>query len=569
MDYSKLSDEELEKIASGSSEPDYASMTDEELEALAGSSSSPKQGGFLSGALDAGKAALRSAGDAALFGYSPQINAAIEPVVSAMFGGDVADAKLRAQGFKVENPDYTQRRDAFSSDLAKMAEESPIASTLGGIAGAVAIPGAATTKGIAKLAPSLVKAAQTSAKARAGLAALGGGVGGLAINPGDAEGELDPLQIEERLKSAGFGTLAGLGGSYIAEKLPKVTAALKKFSKERAVKALEPMKRDLEALAKARGGSTDRVGETLLKEKVIGNMPVSREELLRRVSEKTEQSGANIGSLVESMGKLPGAESAVSRSQVASNLRDRLLTPLKGIVGTEDQVAKLDDLITRFESQGDEALSLLDAEKLKRVYQDLVKYDRKINAAQPVVEKFQEGLARQLRGQVEESGEVLAKKANNPGLASAFKAEKERFADLKSSEGILEKAQINEQARRFISPSDYGVGAAGAVAQAAAGGGLGGMATGAAFGGVNKLARQYGSQIAAKQSDNLARVLGKSESLRKAYQQDPNKVLAAYNQITGQFRKNDADQRQESKPILSEYVDPEKASKMFLDNSSF
>lgn len=529
----------------------------------------PSEPSIADRALESGETFLRSAGDTALLGYSPQINAALAPITEWLAGKNATDEKLRAQGFTIEDngPGYVARRDAEIQALNALKEKNPVASAAGFLTGAVGGAGGLATKAVTKALPTLAAAAKTSQLAKYALPATIGAAGGVAMNPGDVEGELSPLQLEERLKAAGFGSLAGIGGQYVAEKLPKITAALQKFSKERAVKAIEPMKRDLEALAKMRGGSTERVGQTLLDEGIIGNMPVSKEELLRRVSEAAESSGGRIGTQVEQMASLPGAQEAVSRSDIASRLREKLITPLKGIVGTEDQMTKLDDLITRFEQQGSEKLSLGETEKLKRVYQDLIKYDRKVNAAQPVVEKFQDQLAKALRGEVETAGEKLSTKANQPGLAEAFKAEKQRFGDLKASEDILKKAQLNEQARRFISPSDYGVGAAGAVAQAAAGGGLPGMAAGAALGGVNKLARQYGSQIAAKQSDNLARLLAKSDNLRKAYQQDPSKVLSAFNQMVGKFKQNSPEQRQESKPITSDYVDPSQAAKMFLDNN--
>lgn len=581
-DLSKMSDSELDAYIArkqkeetaappATSKPvDLSKMSESELDAyIDRKQKEEKEPGFFEDKLKDAETFLRSAGNSAAFGYIPQINAALDPLIYRLSGEKAVDDKLRAQGFKIpEHQSYTEARDKEAADLAKLQSEHPISSAAGTVTGIVGGPGGLIGKGVMKALPAAATVLGTIGRA----GAIGAAEAGL-MNPGETEGEVSPLQLGERAKAAGLGALGGIGGAAIAEYLPRLSKTLSKFAEQRAVKALGPMKKDIEILAKTRGGSPERVGRTLLDEGIIGNVPVSQGKLAQRIEPALEQSGKKIGELVDEIGALPGAEDAISRSEIGSKIRKELIHPLKGAIGSEEQIAKLDDLISRFESQGEEALSLKDAEKMKRLYQDLVKHDRRVNAAQPIIEKFQDQTARQLRKGVEESGQQLAEKAGTPELAKAFKAEKNRFADLSSSADILSRAENNELARRFISPSDYasgGIAAAGKLAAGASSGGA--LSLGAVAATVNNLARKYGSQISAKQADNVARLITKNNKIRRAFLDNPGKVLAAYskmaNGIAGEVNDyfSPGEFRGESLPVTDSYISPQDAADQFINN---
>ena len=161
-----------------------------ELEAKAGSTSQ-LQAPASAKASESGaaQAALEGFGQTATMGYLPQIQAAIEPaftkVADLVTGNNVYDSL----------PSYVERRDANIKRHAEQARAHPTASTVGkgaGIAAGMLVPGGAIAKG-ASLGKSVAQGA------------VSGLVQGAAYNPGDAEGVVDPLQLQDRAVNAGIG----------------------------------------------------------------------------------------------------------------------------------------------------------------------------------------------------------------------------------------------------------------------------------------------------------------------------------------------------------------------------
>lgn len=167
-------------------------------------------------------AAVESAGDVVTLGYAPQIKAGlVEAVHSIPFMPE--RSKLLAgltrplsevvsgEAFKDLKPlgSYTETRDQSIKDATALKDANPTASKVGTIAGLVAA-GAAGGSGATSLLGQGAKGAITAA----------------AMNPGDKEGEISPLQLEQRGKQAAAGGLTalllgglGAGAAKIAPKL--------------------------------------------------------------------------------------------------------------------------------------------------------------------------------------------------------------------------------------------------------------------------------------------------------------------------------------------------------------
>lgn len=143
------------------------------------------------------EAGLEAFGQSATAGYLPQLQAGASQLVPNP--SKSTDEKLRAQGFQINQPEdgYVANRDQFINRGKQLEEENPeasLAGTAAGIGASMMVPGGAIG-GIGK-------------------SALRGAIQGAAYNPGDVEGKIDPLQLEDRaINAAQGGALGGVAGA--------------------------------------------------------------------------------------------------------------------------------------------------------------------------------------------------------------------------------------------------------------------------------------------------------------------------------------------------------------------
>lgn len=137
---------------------------------------------------------------------APTGDAAEQLLTSAEQAANVVSAGYLPQivgGVKaIAGDDYVQSRDEYIKEMEARADENPISAAVGtgaGIVGSVALPGGLVAKGLSKI-PKIGNVLRGSKVAR-GLVGAGSGAGAvLAQNPGEVEGEIDPLQLETRLE---------------------------------------------------------------------------------------------------------------------------------------------------------------------------------------------------------------------------------------------------------------------------------------------------------------------------------------------------------------------------------
>lgn len=164
--------------------------------------------------------ALESFGNGAALGYLPQMQAGAESGVNTL--GDIKDkalqtiglpqlasidAQLKQQGFKLPDASYVEARDADIARQKAQASTNPVTAAAARLAGGAAsgiaatplLPEAAASSG---LAAKIMNSALQGAKV--------GGAYGLAANPGDTAGQVNPLQAGDRVEGAKAGAAMGM-----------------------------------------------------------------------------------------------------------------------------------------------------------------------------------------------------------------------------------------------------------------------------------------------------------------------------------------------------------------------
>jgi uncharacterized protein (DUF697 family) len=451
-----------------------------------------------------GEAFVEGFGKTASFGYLPQIQAATEPIfdkVANLFMDDT-DEKLKAQGFEIEEApeeSYVQRRDKFIRRGDKLAEENPMAYGSGAVAGGIS-SGIATGGGLtsllgkstrfAPLANRFVDAGKTGAAV------------GIIRNPGDTEGEVDALQVEERLKNAGKDALTGVvlqGGLETVAKTGKTIKNagknLKYWSQNKAFKASGA---DKPAFKKAilNKKNTD-LGQTVLDEKLIKAGDDVR-DIAKNAEKALNDSGKKLGEIYKKADANPGMK---LRAEDARELSDEYISEAsERLAGT----SYADDV----------------AEKVQKVLETLPKnptfgqlkkwrssIDEQINFAKGTkdLKPFQDELLH-LRNKVQQKiTEKIGK--SSPELAKQFTRENKRFSNLSEiSKTATQKSAATEGNTGFGIREGFGA-TLGGMAGSAIAGPLG-TGPGIALGAITtNVLRKHATPFMAMTANKVARSL--------------------------------------------------------------
>ncbi len=267
----------------------------EELEQKFGKSEVPAQ----QEGPGAAQSAIEKFADSATFGYLPQLQAGAG---SAMGLGK-----------------YTDLRDENIDRLKQEGSKHKLASTIGTVAGfgpSMFIPGAGTAKGIAGVAKV------------AGI----GGLQGLLSNPGDTKGEVNPIQIGDRLKHGAVGAVLGAGGQLASNALAKTGDYV--MQKALGMKHYEP-----------------GLGTKFADEGLVGTKGM----MSKQVGNKMGEVGDEIGELAKSL-------EGVSSDTASQHILDRAMKYIQkdGHVSPDDmpKFKKLMELAEEVSGRGGEAGSI-------------------------------------------------------------------------------------------------------------------------------------------------------------------------------------------------------------------
>lgn len=503
-------------------------------------------------ATSAGETFRDQFGNAATMGYLPEISAATEKGINYIARNlpeslkpewVKVDEEMKAKGFTLpEEKKYAELRDEKAKRLKLQEEEHPTAAIAGSLSA---------------IAPTLLATAPAAAAGLTGRLMQAGKVGAIQgglYNPGSEEGEIDPLQLRDRMTNAVgsglFGTLLQGGGEAISKVAPTLAQKAKEFAEARGFSSLGPYARDAMKAGKREGGQLG-IGRAAIDEGLVGWLPKSEGKMRDIAQSKANEVGKDIGGMIDSFqeqlmkvrgegaGNMPalpgqaarGVDAGINRELIAKKLEEQLLAD-SGEKIFQSQNEKFKNLIDDFRS-GPKNLDIKEAQKLKNELNKRIKWDRLPGTEIPDNEQFLRALYSNVGQGLEDAGSVFAEKL---GQGKEYEALKKRYGNLKEMAAIAGKRSDKDAANRFISPSDYAAGLGGMIYSQAQNQDpmtsaftIGGMAA------ANRLGRKFGAPLVTMAMDKVANGLQKMPGMAKLATDNPEKFASVVQRMAEQY----------------------------------
>jgi hypothetical protein len=452
------------------------------------------------------QSALYGASQGLTFGFADEGVAAVKALKDKVTsGGDYRDL------YKARVAEERQSLDEARRENPKSYIGGELLGTLPTLASLLGIPKGAT-----------IGRAAASAGAQGALMAAG-------------ESTADPLESPDKAidlgmdiaKGAAFGAatqgIFSAGGGLLEKLTP---SALRKTAEERAVKAATGQ--NISALRKMSGTTLNSAGDIAKAEAGLrkkgrdildeGSLQAldTVEDLAPKLSKGREKYGKLIGEIGTKI------DESVPLAVDSQNIAKKMIQYAETIPLTE-QGKKLQDRIlaesANFEKIG--RMSFEDAQKFKNQFQYKPTDADALVSNKDVTNKVRSIIGSEMDDTVEKLAQLGP--AETKQLLSQYKVAKSKYGTFKSaSDAATDRVQKN-LSNRFVSPSDYGVGATAGILSAM-GGAQGGddskmssLALGALAAMGNKFARTRGSALAAVTADNIAAALEKSPTLAKKF----------------------------------------------------
>lgn len=502
------------------------------------------------------------------FGHKNELGALLEKplaagynaLVSTDVGANLFDVP---KGATVKPRDYIEARDAGYALDRKLQESNPGAFIGGNIVGGL-VPAIATMGGS-------TAASAGGAAATIGKGALTGAAYGGLTNPGAREGEIDPLQIGDRMKGVAIGGVIGGAipavGVGLSRGSKAVGGKLKDFAEERAVKAAGAMKRDFDKLQQT--GKVSELGRTLLDEDIV--TPFARpKDIAARIGPKIDESVDDVAKYISQADDIlsnPGAlnmENATPQGiRLASNsnlttdsIKERLVKEIRSRypgVPEEELAPALSKIETWFAGRPSE----MTARELQDLKVGLNQFLRDSDFYKEMPGMAKQGLMAVRRGAkeaIEKKGDAAAAVLGDS--SGQIKNANRRLGNLMELQDIAEDGIARANSNRAISLTDTIAGASGMGAGALAGGPAA-IVGGLASAGANKFARTYGASLSATGADALAKQLtAMSPRFAKMAQSNPAAFAALVQglQGSGKFKESLAPQVPQ-KPLIDRLTD--------------
>lgn len=354
-----------------------------------------------------------------------------------------ATALSKSEG---DSPEEIARKRTVANEAQRLAEEHPIASTVGNIAGMVVSPLSKVSGAVA----GSVGAASVAGRIGAGI--LGGMAEGSLVGAGNAisDSVLGDHQLsgEQLIAGAGLGALLGGAGGGLGTSLGEGASAVAKatkkglakldlgnFAESKALKAAGAAKRDLDYLGEARA---KEVGRMLLDDGHLGTgaqAPTAR-GVHESVQARKLELGSQIGKIaddLEASGVRPDFGKAAKRiddfeATLSPLQRDAIASDLKA---TRSALSELEAVGLRagVADEGKGGFKALD--QLKKDLQSKAKYS---DAAQ----SFAGDLKKKLAGTIREEVDAQVVPQLGDELGKKWLAAKKGYGLLKDAERITE-----------------------------------------------------------------------------------------------------------------------------------
>jgi hypothetical protein len=454
-----------------------------------------------------GQALLEGYGQGASLGYLPHLQSMAAPLtdkIASFFTGEDAPAEvsraLEAQGFKVEDKDnYLDRRDNNIQRNKVLSDENPLAYGAGQVGGAIA------TSLLASPAQALTTAARLKQAA-----ALGGAYGALS-NPGDVEGIVADLQLEDRLKNGVVGVILGVGaqkGLDIIGKYSKPLAnRIKQMAERRAASALGMQKHLRKAFSQ---DQIDDVGRYALDNKIIKpSLFGNTEKMVSRNKAALSQAGQKMDDVYSQLDDL-GA-STFNPKQVASNVDDELGGFWRDPIN-KAETSQFENTIETILNRGDDNLPFKEAQLLKEKFGKVANWKKNPADLTPK-EKMAQEAYRVVSRSLDEAVDKSAENVGISGLKDALQGARKQYSAGKTAEKLLDNRVNMEQGNNAIGLTDFIVGSAGTASMGP---------QGLALVGVKKISEKYGNQATALFLDNVAKGLKRTPVLTEMATSRPN-----------------------------------------------
>jgi len=442
---------------------------------------------------------LRGVADTATLGYLPQIEAGSRKLADKVAGtiyentGLLSDSpaavvsRMKKEGYDIDLPDYTQLRDESVREGEKLKKYNPKSSLGGMVAGGLLS------------APLIAGGGAASVGGRLGQAALSGGALGALYNPGDREGEISPLQLQDRAVGAATGAAGGLVGQGLGELAKAAGKAipenLKSFAREKAFKSSGAMLKDFK---KAVGkDKLDELGETMFKEKLF-KPGKSFDYVADQSSEKLDEVGKKIGDVYKKIGVQPIDQRQIYDDIVGDVIKNR--PRVGGDVYDAKVQAILDDLIQDPSFKSGDIRGMND---FVREIDNMIDYSKRANEMKSVQQGYLS-----IKNKVRSLINKIAEDTGSPELKDLNK----RYSNLIQINKIANDRVAREASNRAFGLTDTIAGSGGVgvgllsgetpedkIKNAIIYGGL--------LGGGNKLMRSYGTPAAASAARGLGGLL--------------------------------------------------------------
>jgi uncharacterized protein YgiM (DUF1202 family) len=463
---------------------------------------------------------LQNVGQATSMGYLPQLQAAAEPYIQKGldflgFGDADANKQLEAQGFKINNlpeKNYVQRRDEATKRIENVSAAHPGAAILGQVAGA--IPSAIATGGLLK--------AGVGAGGKLLQATKAGGIIGLIRNPGDVEGEINPLQLKERAintaKDAATGavlqgTIGGVGK--ISNTLKQAPESLKKWSQLKAVKAGGAMLKDFRKLMGQ--NKTQEIGQTMIDNNIV-SVGDDITSIAAKADTALRSAGSELGSIYQAADD--STKIKINSKDITGLYNDYLegaSKRLSGIDGGEQAAQRAQKTLdVLMENQNP---TFKELQKLRASIDENINFSKQ-NKELPVIEKELKFIRGKIQG-------LIRSKLNDidPNLGSKFDQTNRKVSNLMTISQMAKDKAARESSNAAFGLRERISGGAGAAVGGMMGSGMGGpigAAIGATIGGglsavTTKTARQYGTPYVAITANKIAKALEKNPKLLSKY----------------------------------------------------
>jgi len=485
-----------------------------------------------------GQAALQGFGQAATLGYLPQLQALAEKGVDWV-AGDNTDEQLRAQGFDIQEPTYTQQRDEFIDVQNRLQESNPNAMIAGNVIGGI-------TAGLAGGAIGGVTKAATGAQRLASAAKTGAAFGAIR-NPGETEGEIDPVQFTDRLKNASIDAVTGMvtqGGfeviGKVANAVKNAPGTLKDFSQAKSLKAAGAMLKDFR---KAYGrNKVSELGQTM-----IDNGVLAVGDDIADIAKKSEimkgAAGQRVGQVYQQaddiISKINGKklspnilkeldDTELDMGRFAAEFRAYLTSKLQGKVGARQVLSRFEGELDDFAQNG--IVSMERLQELRRSIDDQIDFAKQAKDLPGVEQSFLE--MRNKLNDVAKNRIKLLDRINGTKLLPSLEKANKEFSNLAEISKIAKDKLAREESNAAFGLRERistGVGATvgGMI------GGIPGAAVGATLGGITtKAARQYGTPFVAIATNRVARALEANPKLLGSFADPLLKAATSPKELT-------------------------------------